>query len=209
MNLTSLKHWALFSAPLLLMLLAIWLGFDNEPDVAIYFKEHSANSPLLATILKFLTDWSNPVFYVFYAFLLIQAFRKKDFETRRYIFILLGMQVIVGVLAVHFTKSIIGRPRPNQSWYFTPITDKGTYHSLPSGHTTEIIGWSLPLALKKHQTLLTLLLGILVGILGFSRIYLGWHHPTDVFFAWMLGSFTAFATMVLAGSTLFRKKATA
>lgn len=207
MNITSLKHWALFSAPLFIMLFAIWLGFDTEADVVVFFKEHSVNHPALAAVLKFITDWSNPVFYVFYGVLLIQAFRKGDFETKRYIFILLGVQFVVGVLAVHFTKSVIGRPRPNQGWLYTPLSTKGVHHSLPSGHTTEIIGWTLPLVLKEHRGLLTLLLGIFVGTLGFSRIYLGWHHPTDVFFAWMLGSFTGFTTIILAGSTLFRKKA--
>lgn len=206
MHTSLLKHWAIFSAPILLMLVAIWLGFDSEADVALYFKEHNVAHPTLRAILKFLTDWSNPVFYVFYAWMLFTAFRNNDFERKRYVFILLGVQVVVSVLAVHFLKSTIGRPRPNKTWYFDPITSKGVFHSLPSGHTTEITGWSLPLALKQHQLWLTAVLGLLGGVVGFSRIYLNWHHPTDVFFGWMLGSFAGFATHVIAGTSLFKKK---
>lgn len=173
MNIDSLKHWALFSAPLFLMLGCLWLGFDSEVDVATYFKAHSQAHPMLASVLKVITDWSNPVFYVLYGAMLIQALRKGDFETRRYVLILLAVQVIVAVLCVHFIKRTVGRPRPSQLQYrWDPITHRGTFHSLPSGHTTEFVGWTLPLALRKHTTAITMLLGILVGLLGFSRIYL-------------------------------------
>lgn len=202
-----LKQWAIFSAPLLIMLFAIWLGFDAEADVAVFFKEHSTTHPGLAGFLKVVTDWSNPVFYVFYGLMLFKAFRASDFEGKRYIFILLAVQAVVSVLTVHFIKSTVGRPRPGQGWYFDPLTSRGTYHSLPSGHTTEITGWALPLALKQSRTGLTVALALLIGTVGFSRIYLGWHHPTDVFFGWLLGSFGGFTTYVIAGSSLFRRKA--
>jgi undecaprenyl-diphosphatase len=34
--------------------------------------------------------------------------------------------------------------------------------------------------------------GCLLALLGFSRIYLGWHHPSDVFFGWALGGVAGF-----------------
>ncbi|MGL1861716.1 MAG: phosphatase PAP2 family protein [Pseudodesulfovibrio sp.] len=207
MRISLLKHWAVFSAPLLLMLAAVWLGFDSEADVAVFFKEHSAAHPLIKAVLTFITDWSNPVFYALYGFILIKAFKAKNYAGKRYIFILLGVQIVVALCAVHFIKSTIGRPRPGQGWYFDPLTSRGNYHSLPSGHTTEITGWSLPLALKQHRIWLTVILGLLVGTVGFTRIYLSWHHPTDVFFGWLLGSFAGFTTQIIADSSLFQKKA--
>ncbi len=209
MNNTSLKHWVLFSAPLLLMLFALWIGFDTERDVALFFKESQATHPVLTTVLQSITDWSNPFFYCVYAVMLIQAIRKGDFETRRHILILFGIQLIVALLCVQFIKRTIGRPRPTHGPFWNPITSKGVYHSLPSGHTTEFVGWTLPLALRQHHCLFTLLLGVFVAILGFSRIYLQWHNPTDVFFGWMLGCFTALAASVITGSALFRKHTTA
>ncbi|QGY40171.1 phosphatase PAP2 family protein [Pseudodesulfovibrio cashew] len=204
---TRFLHWAIFSAPLLLVLAALWLGFDTEAGVSTFFHEHSAAHPTLSAALKFVTDWSNPLFYAFYGVMLVNAFRKGDAEKKRYVFILLGVQVVVSLLCVHFIKRTIGRPRPGQGWYFDPLTSRGNYHSLPSGHTTEITGWSLPLAFRLSAFAPTLGLGLFVGLVGFTRIYLGWHHPTDVFFGWLLGSFGGFATQILADSTLFRRKA--
>lgn len=201
------KHWAVFSAPMLAMLAVVWFSFPTEVHVALFFKEHAANNPDLAFVFKLITDYSNYVFYLYYGWILMMAFRSNNYEQKRYIVILLAVQVVISVICVHFLKRTIGRPRPGQGWYFDPITSKGTYHSLPSGHTTEIIGWALPLVLRKHQYALTAIIGLCVAVVGFTRIYLSWHHPTDVFFGWLLGSFGGFVTAIIAGSNLFRKHA--
>lgn len=204
---TKFFHWAIFSAPMLIMLAAVWFSFPTEVHVALFFKEHAANHPDLALALKLVTDYSNGVFYAFYGWLLMMAFRSNDYEQKRYVVILLVVQAVIAGLCVHFIKHTIGRPRPGEGWYFDPLTTKGTYHSLPSGHTTEFTGWSLPLVLRKHAYWLTAILGLCAGLVGFTRIYLSWHHPTDVFFGWLLGSFGGFTTAILAESTLFKKNA--
>ncbi|MBG0790880.1 MAG: phosphatase PAP2 family protein [Desulfovibrionaceae bacterium] len=200
---TSLKHWALYSAPLLLMLAAVWLACGSEAAVAEFFKDHRAAHPVLKTCMKALTDWSNPVFYAGYGAALILAWKSGNRQRVRFILIVLAVQAVVAGLAVHFLKQTIGRPRPGQGEWFDPLTTRGAQHSLPSGHTTEIVGWSLPLALRLRRYLPTAALSLFIGLLGFSRVYLGWHHPSDVFFGWLLGSFGGLSAMVIADSTLF------
>ena len=207
MRLAPLKHWALLSLPLLCALGAIRLNFTNEKEVADFFLAHAQAHPSLAVWLKFATDWSNPLFYAIYAFMLFSAWRCGNRERLRFTFIVLAVQLVISVLCVHFIKHTVGRPRPGQLGFYDPLTTKGTYHSFPSGHTTEILGWSLPLALRKGSLILSALMGLLIGVVGFSRIYLSWHHPSDVFFGWLLGSFGGFAAHVIAGSTLFMRSA--
>lgn len=206
MRTSSLKHWALFSAPLLVMLAIVFLACGSEPEVALFFKDHRAAHPVLKTAMKLLTDWSNPIFYVGYGVTLILAWKSGNRKRVRFILILLVVQAVVAGLAVHFLKQTIGRPRPGQGEWFDPLTTRGSQHSLPSGHTTEITGWTLPLVLKARQYTLTTGLALFVGAVGFSRIYLGWHHPSDVFFGWLLGSVGGFATIIIADSTLFTKR---
>ncbi len=207
MRTSPVIHWALVSAPILAILGVIWFSFGSELEVVSFFQDHSAAHPGLTLFFKLLTDWSNPVFYVVYALMLITAIRSHNYERKRFVIVLLIMQAIIGLLAVNFIKHTIGRPRPGQGWYFDPLTTKGNYHSLPSGHTTEVFGWSVPLALRVHRMWFSAALGIFTGLVGFSRIYLNWHYPSDVFFGWLLGSFTGYATYTIAGSSLFRKKA--
>jgi undecaprenyl-diphosphatase len=74
-------------------------------------------------------------------------------------------------------------------WTFNPY-----YHSLPSGHTTEIFGAILPLVLFFRRWPVTILLGLMAALVGFSRIYLHQHYPTDVMFGWLFGSYAGWAT---------------
>ncbi|WFS63565.1 phosphatase PAP2 family protein [Pseudodesulfovibrio thermohalotolerans] len=205
MSCTPLKHWALYSAPLLIILAVIWAGFANESDVALFFKDHRAAHAGLAAFMRLVTNWCNPVFYVFYAAMLFFAWRSGDREKLRFVLVLLVVQGLVAGLAVHFTKYVIGRPRPGEGHWYAPLSGRYAQVSLPSGHTTEITGWTLPLALRSSRTAVSVLLGLFVGLAGFSRIYLGWHHPTDVFFGWLLGSVGGFAAVIIAESSLFRR----
>ena len=143
MRTSSLKHWALFSAPLLAMLAVVFLVCGSEAEVAVFFKDHRTAHPALKAAMTWLTDWSNPIFYAGYGLALILAWKSGNRKRVRFILILLAVQAVVAGLAVHFLKQTIGRPRPGQGEWFDPLTTRGSQHSLPSGHTTEILGWTL------------------------------------------------------------------
>ena len=92
-------------------------------------------------------------------------------------------------------KMGMGRPRPEAGeTLYRFLTTNSLYHSLPSGHTAEITGTCLALALWRCKKRMSLILGLLVALMGFSRIYLNHHFPSDVFFGWMFGSLAGWAT---------------
>ncbi|WP_243545532.1 phosphatase PAP2 family protein [Pseudodesulfovibrio tunisiensis] len=186
------------SAPLLAVLGVIHFQIGSEADIVQFFQAERVQSPQLASWLAWFTSWGNSLFYVIYAVMVFRAFRSRDTSRKRFVFVWLGAQLVIALLAVHFTKMTIGRPRPGQGEWFEPLTTRGAQHSLPSGHTTEFTGWTLPLGLRYCLPWLSVLLGILLAVMGFSRVYLGWHHPSDVFFGWLLGSVTGLAVTLLA-----------
>lgn len=185
--------WLLVSAPLLAMLAVLALCFGGQEAALIpFFKAHREAHPLLAQGFGLLTDLFNPIFYGVFLWLLIKAWREKRPGLKRFVLAWIVMQLLVALLTVRLTKIIIGRPRPEADGLFQPMTTHGSHHSLPSGHTTEAATTCMAFALRLGRAWPAVIFGCLLALLGFSRIYLGWHHPSDVFFGWALGGVAGF-----------------
>ncbi len=194
----ALRHWLIASAPLLAVLLALVLCFGSEAGTAAWFKAFRADHPALTWTMRVVTDWTGYAFYVWFLWLLYDAFRRGDAAQKRFVLVFAVAQIVIALVLVRVLKMAIGRPRPDQEGVFHSMSAKGAYHSLPSGHTTEAVGAAMSLLLRHRRLALDLGLGGLVALLGFSRVYLGWHYPLDVFCGWMLGSVTGLAVTLFA-----------
>jgi undecaprenyl-diphosphatase len=111
-----------------------------------------------------------------------------------------GLLVTVAVLAqlsANLLKGVYGRPRPD----FLPHDMFVYAGSFPSGHSTVAAAAWLTLATmiaslepKAHTKALAYAAAIFVILtVGFSRIYLGVHWPSDVLAGWTLGAGWALA----------------
>jgi undecaprenyl-diphosphatase len=100
-------------------------------------------------------------------------------------------------------KNYIQRPRPPVDLvHVFRILDS---YSFPSGHVMYYVCfygflWFLTYTLLKRswiRTLLLILLGSLIVLVGISRVYLGQHWPSDVLGAYLLGSLCLVVTIEL------------
>jgi len=109
----------------------------------------------------------------------------------------LFLTLIVSGLGVIGLKNLIGRARPirfngEDLWFSQPFTDTFNFASFPSGHSTTmgalvIVSWLIVPRLFKYVLLIAL-------YVGFTRIAVGKHYPSDVFaglavgaaFAWFM-----------------------
>lgn len=99
-------------------------------------------------------------------------------------------------LAVRFLKKYKPRIRPylkltHLHTFPNPLTD----YSFPSGHTTAAFSIAMTFAL--HSTVMMMILIPYAMIIGFSRMYLALHYPTDVLIGTFLGSSFAFIVVNL------------
>ncbi|MGE4553926.1 MAG: phosphatase PAP2 family protein [Desulfovibrionaceae bacterium] len=196
--LPPLGPWLLASAPTLMLTAALWMGLGGETALAAACKLHRAAHPDFAAVLRVATDWIPPLLYLPMLALLWRVVRSGDAATRRFVLTFAVVQILVAALAVNLLKIAIGRARPSEDPGLSPFSLRGAYHSMPSGHTAETTGAVSALALWWGRGRAALALGLVLALLAFTRIYLGWHHPSDVLAGWLLGSCTGLLTLRLA-----------
>lgn len=125
---------------------------------------------------------SNSVSYVAWGLplilLLIAFFSKNSQILKRAVFVL--SSVVVSSLISLILKYGINRPRPFDTYDFLEKLSSGGSPSFPSGHTTEAfaIAAALIFAFPKWYTILPSVLWALA--VGYSRMSLGVHYPSDV-----------------------------
>lgn len=116
---------------------------------------------------------------------------------RRWHAVILAVTVFLAFISSESLKNIYGRPRPE-------LVPHGSYvysSSFPSGHSTLSAATFLTLAMliaslepsRGTKRMVFALAVLLVLGIGFSRVYLGVHWPSDVLAGWSLGAAWALA----------------
>lgn len=109
----------------------------------------------------------------------------------RHAALMVAVSVVSGVVLSNFLKAVFSRPRPELMPHDMVVYTA----SFPSGHTTlsAVVYLTLGALLCRTQasaavkTYILCCAAFLTGIVGFSRVYLGMHWPTDVIAGWLVG----------------------
>lgn len=185
---------------ILLVCMRVFIG--PEDAVYAYFNGVRAASPALTRFMEAFTHGALFLFYPVYAFFLVRGLRRRDKKDVIFAVCYVAAQVLVAALLCRVLKIAVGRPRPMTGGPFQPFSLGWGYQSFPSGHTGEALGSLLPLLWRFGRYApycMPLASGLLLAGVCFSRVYLGMHHPTDIWGGLVIGSVSGYVSWKLYG----------
>lgn len=171
-----------------LIILIIWIILIKTNnlewfDESIYNAIYSFNSLKLTNIMKNITFFANTKTIIVLCLLSLLSLIWKYKDS-----LYLVCTVITSTILNNLIKVIIRRERPNHFRYIIETT-----YSFPSGHamaSMSFYGGIIILIMysnlnKRIKYILAILLGVLIFLIGLSRVYLGAHHASDIIGGWL------------------------
>ncbi len=177
---------------LLLAYLSVFVGTGNA--LTEFFIEYRVDRPSLNHTMNLITNLTGPFFYGIYGWILVNAVMVEDRKLMKFIAIYVFVEIVITVGLLQVIKTGIGKPRPMEvlnGQGYQPFSSDYGQHSFPSAHTTDVVGSALALLKYRRRLIYALAFGTIIAILGFSRIYLGLHHISDIFGGLLFGSLVA------------------
>lgn len=198
-------RWTITTTVLFLILLigvVLKLNYISTIDNTIINGIIPLRSHFFDTFFIRVTNSLNPKPTVITALILALVLQLWHRKIKVTLFFLLNSTLVAGGIN-NLVKSLINRPRPTVHHLVAAGSS-----SFPSGHamTAMLLGGSLIIiinALIKTNGVRYLLTGLIViwiFIIGFSRIYVHVHYPTDVIAGWCLG----FICLIISQQIFFR-----
>ncbi len=166
----------------------------------LLFLQESVRNPILDNIMIFITSLGNGGM-IWIAATIVLLIPKKTRKAG-----IMSAVALLGSLIINnnIVKNIVQRPRP-----FVTFTDlqiiipTPSEFSFPSGHTSS--SFAAAAVFYRHlPKKLGLPAVILAGLIGFSRLYVGVHYPTDVIAGVLMGILLSYLAEYLVN--LFVKK---
>jgi undecaprenyl-diphosphatase len=152
------------------------IGFDLPVREAI----HGWAFPALTALMRLITMIGSEYFLVPLAALLVWRWLRRGERNAAYLMVVVALSAEA---AAQLLKTLIHRPRPEVFFGLVPAET----HSFPSGHAfvPVVYFWILAGILAAGARWRAAVVAM-AALLGFSRVYLGFHYPSDVVAGWAL-----------------------
>ncbi|MBE9192822.1 phosphatase PAP2 family protein [Gloeocapsopsis crepidinum LEGE 06123] len=183
-------------AGILLAGLSLWI-FAQIADEVLEKESYALDTKILLTIRQLHNTWLDQamigatflgdpvVLFIVCLVVGLWLYRQHRSEATT-----IGIAAVGAVLLNYWLKQLFSRPRPALWERIVNVRD----YSFPSGHAMVslviygVIGYVLTTHFPRHQKLITSLTILLAIAIGFSRMYLGVHWPTDVVAGYAAGA---------------------
>lgn len=163
---------------------------------------YTFRTPLLTAIMKVITAIGDAPIALLLSVLVIIFLIIKKHQNE---FLILALSFITGGVVNFLLKMIFRLPRPQ----IAPLIIKDDF-TYPSGHAmNNLVFYGLLVFFvfrftrhKKLSLMVGMLAALWIGLIGFSRVYLGVHYPSDIIGGYLAG-FWILLTALLVDKTIY------
>lgn len=171
-------------------------GFSQNADID-WLKEINLNrNKSLDPTFRFITNSASPVSIATPVIVYSIGLIKKD-STIKNKGIYIGETFLVAAFISTALKYSVNRDRPFVTYPFIEKATSGGSPSFPSGHTSTAFATATSLSIAFPKWYVIAPSFIWAGAVGYSRMDLGVHYPSDVLAGAIVGSGSAFLTYEL------------
>lgn len=195
----------LMLSPLLAALLVIGVtwGFWGEP-VRLWHESMFRSHPVVTLCMCLISKYGVPAAYSIYGFILLDALARRDKRALVFLAKVALGALLFALLLTQLLKAGFGLPRPGHPLPPRTFSFLRAYGSFPSAHTVAIIAAALPLGLWFRKGPALAGAALVVALVGYSRLWLGMHHPVDILAGCIVGSMAArFAATERQSASIF------
>lgn len=169
-------------------------------NIVLWVQQHIRSPFLSAFFIPFTTIGNAGILFILIG--IIMLFFKKTRQSGRLLLLSITISFILNDIVI---KNIVQRPRPYNTFsQIIPLVPPPGKYSFPSGHTAAAFSSMITLFFTQKKCALT---GLFIALLmGFSRIYVGVHYPTDVFCGAILGTTVAVVAAIIFKKTMHKER---
>ncbi len=175
-----------------------------NPDYLLLDWLNSHHVPGTTALMQFISAWATLINISAVAVVFIIALTRRSKEMLQRFF-LMAVVMILAALAIALVKEIAGRERPFLAYPSIEKMSKGGGSSFPSGHTTESFAVAAAFAFLFRNRWLIILIFLWAAMVGYTRMALGVHYPSDVAGGAILGAAVGWF-IPLMGQRFFLKR---
>ncbi len=174
-------------------LLSVFIASSQNIDIDILNKINSNRNATLDPTFKAITNTAVPLSIATPVVLYSIGLIKKDSLIKQKALIV-SETFLASAFITLASKKIIKRERPYLRYaQLEPVVFENSY-SMPSGHTSTAFATATSLSLAYPKWYIIAPSFIWAGSVGYSRMHLGVHYPSDVLVGALVGSGSAYLT---------------
>jgi undecaprenyl-diphosphatase len=163
-------------------------------DKKIILKYNRIRGKPFKYLLKFISFFGRETIWLLLLYLFLFIWYDNS------LFVYLGTSFLFGLIIVVPIKKKVSRKRPFEVMEDVKLLEREQISkSFPSWHMYNVVAQGLTIGFLLNSPLIAILMLLFAVLVGFSRIQLGVHYPSDVIIGYILGFVGFLLTIFLVG----------